>query len=75
MYVYKTTNLINGKIYIGISKKKSTDSLSYLGSGKALKRALIKYGKINFKKEIIKENDDFSYKDLQNLEKKIYKRV
>ncbi len=47
MYVYKTTNLINGKIYIGISKKKSKNSLLYLGSGKALKRAVSKYGRKN----------------------------
>ena len=73
MYVYKTTNLINGKIYIGISKKKSKNSLLYLGSGKALKRAVSKYGRKNFKKEIIEENDEFSYKDLQNLEKKYIK--
>jgi hypothetical protein len=50
--VYKTTNLINGKYYIG---KHATDNIndSYLGSGKALKRAIKKYGKENFKREIL----------------------
>lgn len=51
-YVYKTTNLFNGKIYIGIH---STDKLDdgYLGSGVAFKHALEKYGKESFKKEIL----------------------
>lgn len=68
MYVYKTTNLINNKIYIGISKKTSIESTRYLGSGKAFKRAITKYGRGNFIKEIIIEDEDFTYKDLQRLE-------
>ena len=52
-YIYKTTNLINGKIYIG--KKKSNLFLEnkYLGSGIFLKNAIQKYGKENFKVELI----------------------
>jgi group I intron endonuclease len=69
MYIYKTTNTINNKIYIGISSKNSIKSLSYLGSGITLKKALKKYGRENFKKEIIEENEGFEYKDLQELEK------
>lgn len=51
-YVYKITNLINDKYYIG---KHSTDDIddNYFGSGKLLLRAFKKYGKENFKKEII----------------------
>lgn len=50
--VYKTTNLINGKIYIGIHS--SSDQYdSYLGSGLILKHAIKKYGKHNFKKEVL----------------------
>ncbi len=46
-YIYKTTNLINGKIYIG-QKAKNTFDKSYFGSGIYLKNALKKYGKENF---------------------------
>lgn len=52
MIVYKTTNLINGKFYIG---KQASNSKWYLGSGKALKSAIAKYGRSNFKKEILEE--------------------
>jgi len=50
MHVYKTTNLINNKIYIG--QEKGND-INYLGSGKILKLAIKKYGVENFKKEIL----------------------
>lgn len=51
-YIYITTNLINGKQYIGQHKGKLNDS--YFGSGKNIMKALEKYGKNNFKKEILK---------------------
>jgi group I intron endonuclease len=52
MIIYKTTNLVNGKIYIG---KDKNNNPSYLGSGKILKLAIKKYGKENFTKETIEE--------------------
>jgi group I intron endonuclease len=50
MIIYKTTNLVNGKIYIG---QDSNDNPKYLGSGKILALAIKKYGTDNFKKEIL----------------------
>lgn len=35
-YIYKTTNLINGKIYIGQKKSEKFLGINYLGSGKRL---------------------------------------
>lgn len=52
--IYKTTNLINGKIYIG---QYSGNNKNYLGSGKVLKRAIEKYGRDNFVREILEECD------------------
>lgn len=50
MVIYKTTNLINNKIYIGQDSKNRPN---YYGSGNLIKRAIQKYGKENFKKEIL----------------------
>jgi group I intron endonuclease len=53
-YIYETTNLINGKKYIGKHKSCNFDK-NYYGSGIGLKRALNKYGKENFKIVILEE--------------------
>ena len=60
MYIYKTTNLINGKIYIGQSIRKF--SKSYLGSGVKILNAIKKYGKENFKVEILEDNKNIKRK-------------
>lgn len=51
-YIYLTTNLINGKKYIG-KKESSVFDPNYHGSGKYIYKALKKYGSDNFKTEII----------------------
>jgi group I intron endonuclease len=63
--IYKITNNINGKIYIG---KDSRNKKSYMGSGKSIKNAINKYGIENFTKEIIDSAN--SLDELNEKEKK-----
>jgi len=56
MIIYKTTNLINGKIYVGRDSKNNAD---YFGSGTLYLRAEKKYGKENFKKTVIDLSENF----------------
>ena len=51
-FIYKTTCLVNGKIYIG--KHEGNENDNYLGSGEIFSLALRKYGKENFKREILR---------------------
>jgi hypothetical protein len=50
--IYKTTNTINDKIYVGMHRTLDLND-SYLGSGMYLRQAIKKYGIENFKKEIL----------------------
>jgi len=60
MIIYKTTNLVNGKIYIGQDKYNNP---RYLGSGKILHLAFKKYSVENFIKEIIEECESKEHLD------------
>jgi hypothetical protein len=53
--IYITTNLINGKKYIG---RDSNNNPNYLGSGIAIAKAIKKYGKNNFIKETLVQTDN-----------------
>lgn len=50
--VYKITNLISGKVYVGKHQTKDVDD-GYMGSGGLIRQAIKKHGIINFKKEIL----------------------
>lgn len=65
MEIYKITNLVNNKIYIG---KDTTSDEKYFGSGLLINRAFEKYGKDNFIKEVIDTTNDYN----ELSEKEIY---
>ena len=52
MVIYLVTNLINGKKYVG---RDAYNHPGYYGGGTAIKKAIKKYGKENFTKEILEE--------------------
>ena len=58
-FVYKTTNVKNGKIYIGVHRGDVDDG--YLGSGKLIKQAIKKHGVESFVREIL-----FEYERLED---------
>ena len=57
--LYKTTNLLNSKVYVGVNECTNTcrhlveGKCTYLGSGSAIGRAVSKYGKQNFIRETL----------------------
>jgi len=51
-FLYKSTNTLNGNYYIGIHSTNKIDD-SYIGSGTRFRKEVGKYGKQNFKREIL----------------------
>ena len=52
--IYKTTNTVNGKYYIGVHNDTKSN---YLGSGKALLNAIKEHGRENFVRETLEVFD------------------
>jgi hypothetical protein len=74
-YIYKTTNLKNGKFYVGMH---STDNLNdgYLGSGDRLRRSIRRNGKENFNLEILEflpNRDSLSLREKELINESLLK--
>lgn len=67
--VYKTTNILNNKYYIGVHSQEGKDFDGYLGSGNVLKQSISKYGKENFLRETLYSFDN--EKDAYSKEKEL----
>lgn len=59
--IYKTTNKLDGKFYIGAHSTSDLDD-GYLGSGKYLRRAIRLYGRENFTREVL-----YTYKTKEEM--------
>lgn len=79
-YIYKTTNTINNRVYIGQRHVPSHGNIerdSYLGSGTLLLDAIKRYGRVNFTKEILhicetqKQTDELEIDEIRKHRKEL----
>lgn len=68
-FIYKTVNLINGKIYVGQHKTDDLDD-GYIGTGILITRAIKKHGRENFSFEILEYYYGVDQKEIDELEVK-----
>ena len=76
-YVYRITNKINGKFYIGVHKTEDFED-DYMGSGVAIRSAIEKYGIENFDKTMLYcyDNKKEAYEmEKQLVMEKQYKQI
>lgn len=73
--IYKITNNLNGMFYIGKHQTLNPND-SYFGSGTRIQRAIKKYGKQNFSKEILfifDNEDDMNHKEIELVNEELIK--
>lgn len=65
--IYQITNLLNNMIYIGQHKTKNIKD-SYMGSGILITQVIKKYGKQNFRKDILFDFDTYEEMNVKEAE-------
>ena len=77
--IYKTTNVVNGHIYIGKHQTRTPYKFDgYLGSGIVLRNAIKKHGKENFKREtlfVYNDEEDAYNKEAEIVTKEFRSRA
>jgi len=74
-YLYRTTNVLTGKYYLGMHSTKNLDD-GYIGSGKILRRSIKKYGLINHLKEVflfVKTREELVQKEKELITEELLK--